>query len=154
MEEGDLGGIHTSGTRGNGDINGGDGTNLSGGGDSVAFNDGLEFENGGIREDETNLTLAVGKDLFDLGNLGEQGLSEFEIGIVFLGGVHSDVDGLLDDGVLTANHITELLLSQGKSALLDLVGCDVFKLYDEDLLVVSEVLIESVHNPSLLSSLR
>jgi len=153
VEERDLRGIHTSGAGGNGDINGGDGTDLSGGGDLVRFNDGLKVEDGGIREDETDFTLAVGEDLFDLGNLSVQRLSEFEIGIIFLGRLKSDVDGLLDDGVLTADHITDLLLSQSVSDLLNLVGGNVFKLNDEALLVVGEVLVESVHDSSLLSSL-
>jgi len=69
VEERDLRGIHTSGTGGNGDIDSGDGTDLSGSGDLVRFDDGLKIKNGGIREDETDLTLAVGEELFDLGKL-------------------------------------------------------------------------------------
>jgi len=154
MEERDLRGIQTSGAGRNDDFKGSKSTDLSRGGDSVAFNEGLKVIDGSIREDETDFTLAVSQKLFNVGVLGVKGLSEFEIWIVFLWGSESDIDGLLYDGVLSANHITELLLSQIKSGLLDLVRCDVFKLDDEALLIVSEVFVESVHNPSLLSSLR
>jgi len=153
VEERDLRGIQTSGAGRDGDFSGGEGTDLSRGGDSVRFDDGLKIEDGGIGEDETDLTLAVSEELFDLGDLGVKSLSEFVINIVFLGGSESDIDGLLDDGVLTADHIAELLLSQLKSALLDLVGGNVFQLNNKALLVVGQVFVESVDNSSLLSSL-
>jgi len=153
VEERNLRGVQTSGASRDGDFAGGESTDLSGGGDSVGFDDGLKIKDGGIREDEADLTLAVSEELFDLGVLGVKSLSEFVIRIVFLGGSESDVDGLLDDGVLTANHITELLLSQGKSGLLDLVGSNVFQLDNEALSVVGQVFVESVNNSTLLCSL-
>jgi hypothetical protein len=153
VEERDLRGIQTGGTSGDVDFEGSESTDLSGGRDSVGFNDGLKIRDGGIGEDETDFTLAQRQELFDLGSLGVESLSEFVIRIVFLGGSESDVDGLLDDGVLTANHITELLLSQGKSGLLDLAGSNVFQLNNEALLVVGQVFVESVDNSTLLCSL-
>ncbi len=99
VEEGNLRGIQTGGTSRDVNFEGSEGTDLSGGGDSVGFNDGLEVRDGGIGEDETDFTLAQRQELFDLGVLGVKSLSEFVIRIVFLGGSESDVDGLLDDGL-------------------------------------------------------
>lgn len=153
VEETDLRGIQTSWSWWDDDFQWGEGSDLSWGWDSVTFNDWLEVEDGGIGEDETNLSLAQVQELFDLWNFSVESLSEFEVLIIFLWGFKSDVDGLLDDSVFTADHITELLLSQSKSDLLDLVGSDVLQLDNEALLVVGEVFVESVDNTALLCSL-
>jgi len=153
VEEGNLGGIQTSWARWDDDFDGSESTDLSWGRDSVAFNHGLKLMDWGVGEDETDFTLAVLRKLFDLWEISVETLSEFVVLIIFLGSFKSDVDGLLDDGVFTADHITLLLLSQGKSDLLNLVGGNVFKLNDEALVVLGEVFVKSVHNTSLLCSL-
>jgi len=153
VEERDLRGIQTSGARWDDDFNWGEGSDLSWGRDSVALDHGLKLMDWGIGEDETDFTLAVLSKLFDLWKVSVKTLSELEILIVFLGSFQSDVNGLLDDGVFTADHITLLLLSQVKSTLLNLVRSNVFELNDEALVVLGEVFVESVHNTSLLCSL-
>jgi len=153
VEERDLRGVKTSWAWWDDDFEGSKGSDLSRGGDLVTFDDGLKVTDGGIREDESDFTLAALEQLFDLWDLSVVLLSEFEILITLFRSLESDVDGLLDDGVLSADHITELLLSESQSSLLNLTGGDVFKLDNEALLELGEVLVQSVHNTALLSSL-
>lgn len=99
VEERDLRGVKTSGARWDDDFEGSEGTDLSRGGDLVAFDEGLKFMDGGIREDEADFTLAALDQLFDLWDLGVVLLSEFVVLISLFRSLKSDVDSLLDDGL-------------------------------------------------------
>jgi hypothetical protein len=106
MEETDLRGIHTSGTRLNGNIDGSNHTDLGSSGSSVTFNDGLDFEDWGVGEDESDLTSEQGNDLFDVRVLIEPILSNIPSFISFLGGLDGEGNSLVDDGL---NHVIHFL---------------------------------------------
>ena len=113
LEEGGLSGFHTSVTGRNGDILGGEGTstgrssNLVGGDD---LTDLLEVASG---EDETDVTLDVGKETLERRELGEDG-----------------TEGTANHGVLT--HDDDTLATEGYTDLVHLVGTDVVDIDDED----------------------
>lgn len=54
MEERNLRGVHSGGSRGDNDIDGGDGSNFSGGRNFVGFGNSFNFRNRFIGEDESN----------------------------------------------------------------------------------------------------
>lgn len=103
MEERNGGGVHTSGAGGDDHIALGDHTHLSGGLDTVRFNDGLQFEGSHIREDQTDLTLGLLDQGIQLGHrLGSELLIELTVIHILLVGqfLGSHGNGSLDDGVL------------------------------------------------------
>jgi len=56
VEESDLRGVHSGGSRGNNDIAGSNGSDFGNSGDSVGFDDGEQFENSRFRENKSEFS--------------------------------------------------------------------------------------------------
>jgi len=67
VEEVNLRGIHTGGTRGDDNVSLGDLTNLGGSGDDERFDSGLQLEDGVVVENVSDLALQVRDQRVELG---------------------------------------------------------------------------------------
>lgn len=113
LEEGGLSGLHSGVSSRNVDVDLGVGSSLGGGGDLVVEDDTsnvLEISRG---EDESDISLDVGKEFLELGEVGED---------------HSH--GSSNHRVLSHEDLS--LASEGLSDLMHLVGSNVVDIDDED----------------------
>lgn len=113
LEEGGLAGFHTSVTGRNGDIEGSEGTSTSGGGDLVSGDKVADLLEVGGGEDEADVAPDVGKQLLELGVLGEDRTKR-----------------TADHGVLA--HHDDSLATESDTDLVHLVGTDIVDIDDED----------------------
>lgn len=98
VEEVDLGGIETSGSCGNGKVDGGNDSNSSFGRDFVSFDFSFEVIDGSISEDQSNLLLEEGgKDFQSRDFASELFLEMFEF--IIFNAVSSHFDDFFDESL-------------------------------------------------------
>jgi len=148
VEESDLRGIHTGWAGFDDDIEGGNGTNSGGSGHLVGFDEGLDFRDGLISQDESDLLLDQGEEVFQLLNRG----TEFSGPIPFFScreRVSSQINTFAHQGIF-ADHQSTLALEDSSSNLLHLVGPNIVQGHEDDLLVLTEELVQLLQVDGLL----
>ena len=98
VEEVNLGGVQASGTSGDGEIDGGEGTDSGFSGDFVGFDLALEVIDGGVGEDEGDLLFHEGDESIELGNLTAKLLLKM-LELFVLNALSSHSDDFLDEGL-------------------------------------------------------
>lgn len=113
LEERGLSWLHTGVTGRDVDVDGGKGTSLGRGGDDVGDDDLTDVLEVTGSEDETNVSLDVGEELLELGEVGEDGSERTS-----------------DHGVLS--HKNDTLATEGLTDLVDLLRRNVVDVTEED----------------------
>lgn len=98
VEEVNLGGVQTSGTSGDGEIDGGKHTDSGFSGDFVGFDLALEVIDGGVGEDESDLLFHEGDKGIELGNLTAELLLKM-LELILFDALSSHSDDFLDEGL-------------------------------------------------------
>lgn len=126
MEETNLRGVHSGGSGGDDDGDGGDDSNLGDGVDSVGFNNGHEFEDGSVGNDESEFSLELVSEDFELGFSLESELFEvFIVEVFFVKVFDSGVEDHSDQGVFSDDESGAQFIKISSDQL-DLSGSDIF----------------------------
>jgi hypothetical protein len=154
LEERGLSGLHTGVSGRDVDIGGSESTGTSRSSDLVGEDNVTNLLEVLVGEDETDVTLDMGKETLVLGGVGDEGLQssanlKFPMLANFFG--LSVVWRITYHGVLA--HQDNTLVSESMSDLVHLLRADIVDLDDEDGTVLLEQALELVEVASLVSSL-
>jgi len=148
VEEVDLGGVETSWTSWDGEVNWGDLANTSVGETLLALDLSNEFGDWLLSEDETNLADDQGLESLELWHWFPGGSA----GVFLWGTTNSHLDGLVKDGVLADDEFT-LSFTEHHTDVLDLGGGDVDEGDNNNRLVFAQQVVDLLTHGDLLTLL-